>query len=214
MSKFTPTPHTTPRRIERASFDREHVYAVIDEAAIAHVGFVHDGAPFVIPMAIGRSEARLFLHGSVATRFFRSVGDGAMVCVTITHLDGLVLAKSQFHHSMNYRSVVILGETRRLRDAEALAALERIVDHALPGRTSEARAISPSELRQTYVCEIPLDRASLKMRTGPPIDDEEDLDLPVWSGVIPLVTTAAGAVTEGDGPMPNAFSRYGLDSTS
>ncbi len=212
-AEFLPTPATTPRVAARASFDRQHAYEIIDEAPIAHVGFIVDGMPAVMPMAIGRIENRLIIHGSVATRIFRTAGESAQVCVTITHLDGLVLARSQFHHSMNYRSVVIIGETRRLRDAPAVAALEAVVNHVLPGRTSEARSITDVELRQTFVSELDIEQASVKTRSGGPIDDEEDLDLDVWAGVIPLSLQAGTPVPDNDGPPPQALQRWCRSAT-
>ena len=181
------------------SFDRDLAYSILDEGIVAHVGFVVDGAPFVIPMVYGRVEDRLMLHGSVATRLARTLDAGAPVCVTVTHLDGLVVAKSQFHHSANYRSSVILGNARRLADQEAESALEDIVDHALPGRSLEARPTNRVELRQTMVLAVPIDEASVKMRTGAPIDDEEDQSLEVWSGVLPLRTVVGE-------PQPDEFT--------
>jgi len=189
MGDLTKSPSTTVRRDDRGSYDRELAYAILDEAMIAHVGFVIDERPFVIPMVFGRDGDRLLLHGSVATRLTRSLSKGAPVCVTVTLVDGLVMARSQFHHSMNYRSVVIVGDARRVEDpAAAERALEVVVDHIARGRTAEARSTSRVELRQTSVIEIPIDTASVKVRTGPPIDDDDDLALEVWAGVIPVRT--------------------------
>jgi nitroimidazol reductase NimA-like FMN-containing flavoprotein (pyridoxamine 5'-phosphate oxidase superfamily) len=200
MSDFTPTPQTTARRDDRSSFDRSAAYAILDEGLVAHVGFVVDGGPFVIPMVYGRDEDRLLLHGSVATRLTRTLSQGAPVCVTVTLLDGLVVARSQFHHSMNYRSVVIVGEARRTTDqADAERFLEQVVDQVIPGRAAEARAGNRVEHRQTSVIEVPIDTASVKVRTGPPVDDDEDLAVGGWGGVLPI-GVAVGA------PEPDQFS--------
>ena len=185
---LTRSAHTTVRRAERASYDRELAYAILDEGIVAHVGFALDGRPFVIPMVYGRVDDALYLHGAPGTRLVRALRDGAPVCVTVTLLDALVLAKSQRHHSANYRSVVILGDTRRVRGEEAELALAAIVDHALPGRSAEARAPDAAEVRSTAVLAVPIDEASVKVRSGGPVDDEADLRLPVWAGIVPITT--------------------------
>jgi hypothetical protein len=159
---------------------------VIDEAYIAHVGFVVDGEPRVLPMTYGRDGDVLYLHGAVGNAMLRASA-GTDVCVTITILDGLVLARSAFHHSMNYRSVVLLGEARKVADDAAKRhAFDVIVNHVLTGRTEVARPANESELRKTLVLALPIEEGSAKVRTGGPIDEEEDLDLPVWAGVVPL----------------------------
>jgi uncharacterized protein len=191
--ELTQTPQTTVRRAERASYDRELAHAILDEGLVAHVGFVVDERPFVIPMVYGRIDDTLYLHGAPGTRILRTLtgGEGrraAPVCVTVTLLDALVLAKSQMHHSANYRSVVVLGAVRRVRGEEAERALTAIVDHALPGRSAQARPPDAGELRRTAVLALPIDEASVKVRTGGPVDDEADLALPVWAGIIPLTT--------------------------
>jgi len=169
------------------SSERDAAYAVLDEGLVAHVGFVVDGQPFVIPMAYGRDGDRLLLHASVASRFARTLADGVPVCVTVTLLDGLVIARSQFHHSMNYRSVVVVGEARRITDpTEAEAALVTLVDHIIPGRSAEARPGNRVEHRRTAVLVVPLDSASLKVRSGGPTDEPEDIATGGWAGVIPL----------------------------
>lgn len=187
---LTPTERSTVRRLsERGSYDRGQIDAVLDEGLVAHVGIAVDGQPFVIPMAYGRDGDRLLLHGSVASRLMRGLDDGLPVCVTVTLLDGLVLSRSTFHHSMNYRSVVVMGTARRITDpADAATALDALVEHVVPGRTAETRAPSAGELRQTMVLELPIEEASLKVRTGGANDDPEDLPLPIWAGVIPLRT--------------------------
>jgi nitroimidazol reductase NimA-like FMN-containing flavoprotein (pyridoxamine 5'-phosphate oxidase superfamily) len=204
------TEATTVKRLPaRASYERDEAYAILDEGLIAHVGIAVEGQPFVIPMAYGRDGDRLLLHGSVASRLLRTLDAGARVCVTVTLLDGLVLARSQFHHSMNYRSVVVLGTATRIRDAAAAAAgLERIVDHIVPGRTLEARAGNDAELRKTTVLELPIEEASVKRRTGGPIDDEADMDLPVWAGVVPLRLATGAPVADNDEALPASLDPY------
>jgi uncharacterized protein len=188
MSEYAPTRRTTLKRLpERGVFDRAAVHAVLDEGLVCHVGFVVDGQPFVIPTSYARRDDRLYLHGSAASRMLRSLSGGIPVAVTVTLLDGLVLARSAFHHSMNYRSVVVLGEARLVEDpAEKSAALEAIVEHVVPGRSRVVRGPSEIELRATSVLALDLVEVSAKVRTGPPIDDPEDLGLDCWAGVLPL----------------------------
>ena len=186
---FEVTPRTEIRRAERASYDRDLVYAILDEALVSHVAFILDRTPFVVPMLHGRIDDTLYLHGLPATRLIRHLRGGADVCVEATLLDGLVMARSAFHHSMNYRSVVVVGRAHLVRDpTEKLAGLRAIVEHVAPGRWDDARRPNRPELRQTHVIGIPVLEASAKVRTGPPVDDPGDLDLPVWAGVIPVET--------------------------
>lgn len=193
LEPLAQTDRTSVRRLaERGTFDRALAHAIIDEAYIAHVGFVVDGAPKVLPMTYGRDGDVLYLHGAVGNAMLRASA-GAEVCVTITLLDGLVMARSAFHHSMNYRSVVLLGRAEKVEgDDEKRRAFDVIVDHVLPGRSATARPANPSELRTTLVLKLAIDEGSAKVRTGGAVDDEEDHGLPVWAGVIPL-TLAAGA---------------------
>ncbi len=188
MSDATPSARSTVRRLpERASYEREVIEAILDEGLVCHVGFAVDGQPYVIPMVYGRDGDTLYLHGSSASRLLRAVAGGIPVCVTVTLLDGLVLARSAFHHSMNYRSVVVLGTARLVDDAEErLAALRAIVEHVVPGRWNEARRPNVKELAQTLVLALPTDEATAKRRSGPPADDEEDYALEVWAGELPL----------------------------
>jgi len=188
------TPRTTIRRHpERAVSDREALRAVLDEATICHVGFVHEDGPVVIPTIHARDGEVLYLHGSPASRMLRNLADGVDVCVTVTILDGLVLAKSWMHHSLNYRSAVVFGRARVVDEPAAkVEALRVIVDHVKPGRSTEARPPSPKELAGTLVLAVPLDEASVKARTGGPIEDPDDSGLAWWSGVIP-VRMVAGA---------------------
>ncbi len=195
--QLTPTDRTKVRRLpDRGSFDRALVNEVVDEAYIAHVGFVVDGEPRVLPMTYGRDGDVLYLHGAVGNAMLRASRD-AEVCVTITLLDGLVLARSAFHHSMNYRSVVLLGTATAVEDEGAKRhAFDVIVEHVLPGRSQVARPSSASELRKTLVLHLPIEEGSAKVRTGGPIDDEEDMDLPVWAGVVPLRLAASAPVQD------------------
>ncbi len=181
------TDRTKVRRLaDRGTDDRTTAYSVIDEAYLAHVGFVVDGEPRVLPMTYGRDGDVLYLHGAVGNAMLRASAD-AEVCVTITLLDGLVLARSAFHHSMNYRSVVLLGVARKVDDERAKRhAFDCIVEHVLTGRSELARPANDTELRKTLVLALPIEEGSAKVRTGGPIDDEEDMDLPVWAGVVPL----------------------------
>jgi len=185
------TERATVRRLAaRGAYDRQTIHAIVDEALLCHVGFVVDGQPVVIPTIHWREEETLYFHGSAASRMLRSLRDGVDACVTITLLDGLVLARSAFHHSMNYRSVVIFGKAREVTDeTEKRRALDRLVEHVVRGRGAEVRAPNEKEMRQTLVLALPLAEASAKIRTGPPLDDEEDQALPVWAGVIPLQLT-------------------------
>jgi uncharacterized protein len=189
-----PTPRTTVRRLPaRARYDAETIHAILDEALFVHLGFVVDQQPFVIPTIHARVGDRLYVHGAVASRMLKSLAGGAQCCVTATLIDGIVLARSAFHHSMNYRSVVVLGSARLVSDrTEKLRALDAIVEHVARGRSREARAPNEKELAATQVLSLPIEEASAKVRIGGPIDDEEDISWPVWAGVIPL-TLAAGA---------------------
>src|SRR3954469_20158626 len=184
MTGTLQTDRTTVRRLpERAAYDAESVYRILDEALICHAGFVVHGDPVVIPTIHWREGDRLYFHGAHASGLLRNLKNGVPVCVTVTLLDGLVMARSAFHHSMNYRSVVVFGNAREVaaRD-EKLRALERLVEHIAPGRSAEARGPSESDLRQTLVLALPLHEASAKIRTGPPVDDADDYTLPVWAG--------------------------------
>ena len=208
------TPRTTVRRKkDRGLHDRDAVNAILDEGLICHVGFVSDGKPVVIPTAYARAGDHLYLHGAVGNHMLRTMAVGGEVCVTVTLLDGLVLARSAFHHSMNYRSVVLFGTAEPVTDEEEKrAALETIVEHLVPGRTADARGTNDSELRSTLVVRFPIDEGSATVRTGPPIDDEDDLGLPVWAGVIPLELVPGEPVGDGAGvtrvPVPEYAARY------
>lgn len=188
------------RKPDRARYEREVIDAILDEAPFCHVGFVDQGHPFVIPMIHARVDDTLYLHGSPGARLVRLLASGASICVTTTILDGLVLARSAPLHSMNYRSVVVLGQPRMVDGQEKLCALEAVVDHVLPGRRADVRAPCERELKQTQVVALLLDEVSAKIRSGPPKDWHEDLDLPVWAGVVPLSVTAGEPVPVDDLP--------------
>jgi uncharacterized protein len=192
------------RHPERGAYDREPIDAILDEALICHVGFVVDEQPFVIPMIHARAGDVLYLHGSPASRMLRTLRDGVDLCVTATLLDGLVLARSVYNHSMNYRSAVVLGRAREIVDAdEKLRALEAVVEHMVPGRWADARQPTEGELDGTTVLVLGLDEASAKVRTGPPSDFDRDMELEVWAGVIPLHLQAGDAESASNGlPLP------------
>ncbi len=190
------------RQVERAHYDRATVHAILDEAYLAHVGFLGDHGPCVLPMAYGRVDDVLYLHGAAGNAMLQAV-DGADVCATVTLLDGLVLARSAFKHSMNYRSVVLFGTAARVTaEAEKRRAFDAIVDHSVPGRSRVARPASPSELRATAVLRLPIAEGSAKARAGGP-DDDDDLDLPVWAGHVPLRLVAGTPVPDTDGHPPD-----------
>jgi uncharacterized protein len=185
---FVPTNRTALKRLpKRAAYDRETVYAILDEGFVCHVGFAVDGSQYVIPTGYGRDGNVLYVHGSSASRMLRTLEQGVQVCVTVTLLDGLVLARSTFHHSMNYRSVVVFGVGSVVEEnEEKLKALRAFSEQVIPGRWDGVREPDQDELKATLVLKLPLTEASAKVRTGPPIDDEPDYALPVWAGVLPL----------------------------
>lgn len=187
---YAVTPRTKADRVKhRATYDRETVHAILDDGLVCHVGVAIDGQPFVLPMAYARDGERLLLHGSVASRLAEALADGAPICVTVTHLDGLVLARSGFSSSMNYRSVMALGTAREVTDpGEKECALDVIADHLAPGRAAEQRPANDKEIAATRVLELPLEEVSAKVRTGPPQDLDKDVELPIWAGVLPLST--------------------------
>lgn len=195
---FAKTERTTLKRLpKRGAYDRDSVYGILDEGLICHVGFAVEGRPFVIPTGYARVEDRLFIHGSQASRMLRTLAEGVDVCITVTLLDGLVLARSAFHHSMNYRSAMIFGRAFLVDDEPAkTAALLAFSEHVIPGRWAEVREPTAQELKATSVLSLELTEASAKVRTGPPIDDAEDYNLPVWAGVIPLKLTSGEPIKD------------------
>ncbi len=188
METYQPTSRTKVGRLpKRASYDKAQVHAILDEGFLCHVGFVADGQPFVIPTGYVRVGEKIYFHGSAASRMLRNLDQGIDVCVTVTLVDGFVLARSVFHHSMNYRSVVMLGTAQMVTErAEKLEALRSFTNHIVPGRWEEARQPNEQELKSTSVLALPLEEVSAKIRTGPPLDDEEDYTLPIWAGVVPM----------------------------
>ncbi len=187
-SSSAPTPRTrVVREPQHAVYDRDVINRILDEGFICHVGFAADGQPFVIPTSYGRHDDVLYIHGSAASRMLRNVSGGIPMCVTVTLLDGLVLARSIFNHSMTYRSVVVLGTGTAIEDREEkLAALRLLSEHIIPGRWNEARQPNEKELKATTILRVPITEFSAKVREGPVIDDEEDYTFPVWAGVLPI----------------------------
>lgn len=197
--QYQPTPRTTVRRLKkRAVYDKAVVHAILDEGFICHVGFVVETQPYVIPTIYARHDETLYFHGAVASRTLKTVATGVDVCLTVTLMDGMVLARSAFHHSMNYRSVVVLGNARLVQDPEErMLALQVITDHAVPGRWDEVRGPNELEMKQTSVLALPLEEVSAKVRSGPPVDDDEDYSLPVWAGVVPIETHVTKPLDDG-----------------
>jgi len=214
MSQFQPTERTQVKRLpKRGRYDRETVYQILDTCFVCHVGFNVDGQPYVIPTNYGRAGDTLYLHGSAASRMLKTLSEGVPVCVTVTHVDGIVLARAAFHHSVNYRAVVILG-TAPLVDspAEKMEALRIFTEHVMKGRWDDVRQPTEQELKATTVLALPLEEVSAKVRTGGPLDDEADYSLPVWAGVLPLETVPKEPVPDSqrksDPPVPDYLKHY------
>ena len=211
---FPRTERSTIRRLpKRGSYDRDVVYEILDQAIVCHVGLATENGPVVIPMGYARRGDDLLLHGSARSRLLEEMAAGAPVCVAVTLVDGLVLARSTFHHSINYRSVVIHGKAEGIDDPVSKAkALEAIVEHLVPGRTREARAADEGELLATRVVRLPIEEASAKIRVGPPVDDARDLGLPIWAGVLPFEKRPgeplADEHTKGGTPVPEYVQNY------
>jgi nitroimidazol reductase NimA-like FMN-containing flavoprotein (pyridoxamine 5'-phosphate oxidase superfamily) len=209
-----PTARTTLTRLpNRGVFERKRIYEILDEGFICHLGFSIDQRPFVIPTAYGRLDDNLLIHGSAASRTLRTLAGKAEVCVTVTIVDGLVLARSAFHHSMNYRSVMIFGTASLVQDqAEKIRALRVFSDHIIPNRWNDVREPNSTELKKTLVLRMPLAEASAKIRTGPPLDDESDYELAIWAGEIPLRVVAQTPVPDSrlspDVALPSYIERY------
>ena len=213
-----PTPRTrVVREPQRGVYDRDTINQILDEAFLCHVGFTVEAQPFVIPTSYGRDGDVLYIHGSAASRMLRNLNQGVPVCITATLLDGLVLARSVFNHSMNYRSVVILGTATLVDDpAEKLAALRAISEHIIPHRWDDARQPNEKELKATSVLRLPIDEFSAKVRVGPPVDDEEDYAFPTWAGVIPLEITSGQPIRD-EGcqqELPEYLKHYSRKKTS
>ena len=191
-----PSDRTRVRRLhDRAAYDKETIHAILDAAVVCHVGIVEGDSPAVIPMAFARVGDAIVLHGSSKSRLMVRLGSGTPACVTVTHLDGFVMARSAFHHSVNYRSAVVFGRGELVAgDAAKYAALEAFMEKLHPGRWREVRPPNAVELKATAVVRIPIEEASAKIRTGGPLDDPEDLSLDVWAGVVPLFTSRGEAI--------------------
>jgi uncharacterized protein len=215
LSTYTSTPRTRVKRLsKRAVYDKARVHAILDEGYLCHVGFVRAAQPFVIPTLYARSGETLYIHGSGVSRMLNTLAEGVEVCVTVTLVDAYVLARSAFHHSMNYRSVVVLGRAHLVQDRqEMLRALEAITDHVVPGRWSEVRGPNELEMKQTAVLALPLEEVSAKVRMGPPVDDEADYALPIWAGVVPIHAALAEPLADGrvppgiEAPQLSRFAR-------
>ena len=202
------------REHERGVYDRETVNRILDEGFICHVGFSVDGQPYVIPTSYGRDGSNLYIHGSAASRMLRQIKDGIQVCVTVTLLDGLVLARSIFNHSMNYRSVVILGKATLVDDpAEKMAALRVLSEHIIPHRWDDVRQPNEREMKATSVLRLPIEEFSAKVRVGPPIDDAEDYSFPTWAGVLPLKTQAGEPISDSAQSVPEYVNSYKRSSS-
>ena len=214
MNQFAPTDRTQVKRLpKRGNYDRDTVYKILDSGIVCHVGFSVDGQPYVIPTNYGRAGEILYIHGSAASRMLRTLSEGIPMCVTVTHLDGLVLARSAFHHSVNYRSVVILGTAKLVEHpAEKMEALRIFTEQVMKGRWDDIRQPNEQELKGTTVLSIGLEEVSAKIRTGGPIDDEADYALPVWAGVVPLQTIVKtpepDALRKSDPPVPEYLKSY------
>ena len=218
VSQLPPSERTRVKRLPaRAAYERAAIDAILDEGLVCHVGFTLDDPPFVIPTAYARVGDALFVHGSAASRMLRGLASGLPACVTVTLIDGLVLARSAFHQSMNYRSVVILGLATLVSEPEEKSrALEAIVNHLIPGRWSEVRPPNEQELKATSVLRLPLAEASAKIRSGGPLDDAEDMALPCWAGVLPLRLAASAPIAEPDLapglPLPQAARHWAVSA--
>jgi uncharacterized protein len=211
-SYYNKTPRTTVRRrAGRGHYDQETIDSILDEGVFGHLGIAAGGQPFVIPVLYARDDSQIYLHGSPLSRLLGHLADGVPACLTVTLLDGLVLARSAFHHSMNYRSVVVLGEATAIRERrQKIAALDRIVEHVVPGRTADARGPSEKELEATEVVSLAIREVSAKIRTGPPIDAGPDYALPVWAGELPLSLEVGEPVRDArsDAPLPDYVRSY------
>ena len=209
-----PSRRTRVKRLpERGSYDRATIDAILDEGFVCHLGFVHDGYPVVIPTAYARSGDTIYVHGSAGSRMLRELAKEIEVCLTVTLVDGLVLARSAFHHSINYRSVVVFGRARLVEDqVERAAGFEAVVEHLVPGRWDDTRLPNEKELATTRLLALSLEEASAKVRSGPPVDDDEDYDLHHWAGVIPLQLTVQPPVPDprqdGSVAAPRYVSSY------
>jgi nitroimidazol reductase NimA-like FMN-containing flavoprotein (pyridoxamine 5'-phosphate oxidase superfamily) len=197
MDTYNKNPRNTVKRVpKRGQYDKESVYKILDASYVCQVAFVIDGQPFIIPTVYGRKDDTIYLHGSVKSRMMTSLEEGIPVCINVTFNDGIVLARSAFHHSLNYRSVSVFGKAKPVPHEDKNAAFKVITNQILKGRWEEARKPTEKELQVTSVLAIEIEDAAAKVRTGPPVDDKEDLDLPIWGGVIPLYTVAGQSIPD------------------
>jgi uncharacterized protein len=217
VDDFIPTEKTRVKRLhERGHYDRETVYAILDAGFICHVGYIIDDQPYVTPTSYWREGDRVYWHGSSASRMLRTVSKGIKVCLTVTHVDGLVLARSGFHSSINYRAVMAFGEAEVITDPKHKEeALRAFMEHVTPGRWDMVRPVTSQELKGTTVLAMKLDEVSAKVRTGPPKDDEEDYALPIWAGVLPLMVVSGPPISDprltADLPIPEHARRFALE---
>ena len=203
------------RLADRARYDRDTVNSILDEGLVCHVGFALDGRPWVMPTTYARVDDRLYVHGAAANFALKTLTSGVEACVTVTLLDGLVLARSAFHHSMNYRSVMLFGRAERVVDPqEQYESMVAIVEHLVPGRSGDTRLPTAEELRKTLIVRLPLAECSAKVRTGGPLDDEEDMDLGVWAGVLPLTIAPGPPVPDVDQPVPDYLRRWSVSRSA
>ena len=205
-----PTDRTKVRRLaDRGRYDWDTIHSILDEGLVCHLGFAVDGRPWVMPTTYARVENRLYVHGAAANFALKTLASGVDACVTVTLLDGLVLARSAFHHSMNYRSVMLFGRAERVTDPqEQYDSMIAIVEHLVPGRSNDTRVPTPDELRKTLIVRLALDECSAKVRTGAPLDDEEDMNLGFWAGVLPLSIVPGEPVPDGDEAAPDYLTRW------
>jgi len=207
-----PTERTRVRRLaDRARYDRDTVDSILDEGLVCHLGFAVDGRPWVMPTTYARVDDRLYVHGAAANFALKTLASGIEACVTVTLLDGLVLARSAFHHSMNYRSVMLFGRAERVVDPdEQYESMVAIVEHLVPGRSRDTRLPTSEELRKTLIVRLPLGECSAKVRTGGPLDDDGDMDLGFWAGVLPLRIVPGEPVPDVDRPTPDYLQRWSV----
>ncbi len=210
-NSLTVSPRDTLRRKrERGSHDRDVVNSVLDEALVCHVGFAAEHGPIVLPMTYVRIADDLYVHGATGNDMLRHLASGTDVCVTVTLLDGLVFARSAFHHSMNYRCVVLFGRVERVTDLDEMQTMvAALLDHLAPGRSADARPPTTEELRATLILRLPIDEGSAKVRTGGPIDDDADLDLPVWAGQLPMRLVAQPPIPDNAVAVPGYVAQHG-----
>jgi len=214
MNTYASTPRTKVRRLaKRGVYDKAFVHSILDEGLLCHIGFAVEGQPYVIPTLFARAGEQLYVHGSAVSRMLKTLAEGVDICVTVTLMDAYVLARSAFHHSMNYRSVVVLGDAQPVTgETEKWDALHAIVEHVAPGRWKEVREPSAKELAATLVLRLPIEEASAKVRTGPPLDDDEDYALDYWAGVLPLRLTPGAPVPDprmpAGRPLPASVMGY------